>query len=321
MRFLRTKLRGVGASYEIVGVQKELERRGFTPFDWIPSDIMAFAAGAAGRLRLNVLLNPFPGSPMLAFGGYVPDATCFPLSLWVRFVPCFFDCWEPWFPRWESFFKRNRTELAFLSARDAVEHFQLRFPSRRFCWLPESVDPSLYRCEMPLALRSIDVLELGRRHDAFHERIAPALAGAGLVHLYERVRGQVIFPTRSDLVTGLADSRISVCFPQSLTNPRRSGRVETATYRYFEAMASKCVLVGKCPLELKDMFGYNPVVEIGEATEVLDIIRNITNYQSLVDRNHQRLFEVGTHSARVDALIRQLKIEGYSVSGVDPGLA
>ena len=52
----------------------------------------------------------------------------------------------------------------------------------------------MYRCDKPLASRSIGVLELGRRHDAFHEQIVPALAGAGIVHLYEKVRGQVIFP-------------------------------------------------------------------------------------------------------------------------------
>ncbi len=320
MRFLRTKIHGVGSPYEIAGIQTELERRGFIPFDWISSSFVEFTARAAGRLRVNVLLNPFPGNPMLAFGGYVPDATCFPLSLWIRFVPCFFDCWEPWFPRWDSFLKRNRTELAFLSARDAVEHFQRRFSSRRFCWLPESVDPSVYRCDAPLASRSIDVLELGRRHAAFHEQIAPALAGAGMVHRYEKVRGQVIFPTRSDLVSGLADTRISVCFPQSLTNPRRAGRVETATYRYFESMAAKCVLVGKCPPELRDMFGYNPVVEIEEARDVVEIVRKITDHQPLVDRNYQRLLEVGTHSVRVDTLVRELRSAGYSVPAVTPQL-
>ena len=173
----------------------------------------------------------------------------------------------------------------------------------------------MYRSDAPLASRSIGVLELGRRHAAFHEQITPVLAGAGIVHLYEKVRGQVIFPTRSNLVSGFADSRISVCFPQSLTNPARAGRVETATYRYFESMASKCVLVGRCPPELRDMFGYNPVVETGDAREVVDILSNIADYQPLVDRNYQRLLEVGTHTARVDTLIRELASAGYSVPG------
>ena len=250
---------------------------------------------------------------MLVVGGYVPDATCFPTSLWTRFIPYFHDCWESAFSRWESFFKRNRTELAFLTARDAAEHFQRRFPSRRFVWLPESVDPAAHQSDVPLVDRSIDVLELGRKHDAFHDRLTPILLDAHMSHLYEKVKGEIIFPTHSDLVSGLANSRVSICFPQSITNPERSGKVETATLRYFESMASKCLLLGKCPLELQDLFGYNPVVEVGDPTEVVDIIRGIADYQLLVDRNYQRLLEVGTHSARVDSLVAELRLAGFSL--------
>lgn len=313
MRFLRAKLAGVGSAYEILGIQRELERRGFEPYIPISSPFVHFAARAAGRLKLNVLLNPFPGEPMLAVGGYVPDSTCFPTSLWTRFIPYFFDCWEPVFSRWESFFRRNRTALAFLTARDAAEHFQARFPSRRFLWLPESVDPAAHRCDVPLADRTIDVLELGRKYDQFHIRLAPILAASGMTHRFEKIKGEIIFPTREDLISGLANTRISICFPQSLTDPMRCGKVETVTLRYFESIASKCLVVGKCPLELRDLFGYNPVVEVDDPADVVDVVHRIAAYQPLVDRNYQRLLEVGTHSARVDSLIGELRTAGFSI--------
>jgi hypothetical protein len=313
MRFLRTNPRGVGSAYEIAGIERELERRGFEAYDQIPQSYVNLAGRIAGRLKVNVLLNPFPSDPMLVVGGYVPDATCFPTSLWTRFIPYFFDCWEPAFSRWESFFRRNRTELAFLTARYATEHFQQRFPSRRFLWLPESVDPAAYQCGIPLANRAIDILELGRKFDVFHDRLAPVLADAGMSHLYEKVKGEIIFPTRDGLVSGLANSRVSICFPQSLTNPERCGKVETVTLRYFESMASKCLIVGKCPLELQDLFGYNPVVEVDDPAEVMDVVRNIEDYQTFVDQNYQKLLEVGTHSVRVNSLITELRTLGFSI--------
>lgn len=313
MRFLRTKPKGVGSAYEILGIHNELERRGFKACNEISFPFVNLMARIAGRSNLNVLINPFPGDPMVVIGGYVPDATCFPTSLWTRFIPYFFDCWESAFPRWESFFRRNRTELGFLTARYAAEHFQKRFPDRRFVWLPESVDPAAHRCDTPLANRSIDVLELGRKYDAFHDRAKPLLATAGMTHLYEKVRGQIIFPTHDELIAGLANSRVSVCFPQSLTNPERCGRVETVTLRYFESIASKCLLVGKCPAELSDLFGYNPVVELSDPGEIVDVVSRIADYQVLVNRNYQRLLEVGTHSVRVDSLVRELKAAGLTV--------
>ena len=95
------------------------------------------------------------------------------------------------------------------------------------------------------------------------------------------------------------------------SNARRAGG--DCNLSLLESMASKCVLVGKCPPELRDLFGYNPVVEIGDAREVVDILSNIADYQALVDRNYQRLLEVGTHSVRVDTLVRELGSAGYSV--------
>lgn len=298
-------------SYPILGIQKELERRGLQAFDQFSLPLRYPIARVVGRLHLNILLNPFPGSPMLAYGGSVPDVTCFPVSLWTRFIPYFFDCWEPQFSRWESFFRRNRTKIAFLTARYSAEYFQRRFPRRRFVWLPECVDPSEYQGEKSLADRTIDVFELGRKYDAFHKKLTPTLADAGMTHLYEKVKGVIVFPEFDDFVAGMGNSRISVCFPQSLTNPERCGKVETVTLRYFESMASKCVIVGKCPLELCDLFGYNPVIEVNDPAEVVGIVRNIPDFQSLVDKNYARLLEVGTHSARVDTLIHELRTAGY----------
>ena len=157
---------------------------------------------------------------------------------------------------------------------------------------------------------------MGRRFDEYNVRIAPALDAAGMVHLFERIKGQIIFPTRKDFIDGLGDSQISVCFPSTITHPQRSGDVETLTHRYLESIASKCLVVGQCPQELRILFGYSPIVEAdlnSPADQLLDILSNISNYQDAVERNYQRLLQVGTWGTRVESLLSALHQHGYIV--------
>ena len=94
-----------------------------------------------------------------------------------------------------------------------------------------------------------------------------------------------------------------------MTHPERSGDVETVTYRYFESMASGCLIWGKCPQELFDLFGYNPVIEADEHDpygQLDEILQNLGKYQELVGRNYQRLMEVGTWKVRAASMIETI---------------
>jgi len=173
-------------------------------------------------------------------------------------------------------------------------------------WMPECVDPSEYDASKPMASRSIDVLELGRRSEDFHNGITEKLSRARRVHLYERAKGDIIFPAKQEMVDGFASAKISVCFPCSVTHPERSGDVEALTYRYLESMASKCLVVGKCPKELIELFGYNPVIELAGASQIMEILDEIQDYHCLVERNYHRLLEVGTTRVRVQQLLAHL---------------
>ena len=167
MRFLRTKPEGVGSAYEILGIEHELERRGFEPYDQISHSFVNLAARVAGRLRVNVLLNPFPGDPMLVVGGYVPDATCFPTSPRTRASSLI------------SMIAGNR--LSRNGSRSSSAIAQSRFPDRplRGRALPTTIsEPPISMAtrvcrsfetlsDIPLVDRAIDVLELGRKYDAF----------------------------------------------------------------------------------------------------------------------------------------------------------
>jgi hypothetical protein len=68
-------------------------------------------------------------------------------------------------------------------------------------------------------------------------------------------------------------------------------------------MASKCIIVGHAPQELIDIFGYNPVIEAEEGNEfeqIESLLDNLDSFQGLVERNYNRLLEVGTWKSRVD---------------------
>ena len=127
----------------------------------------------------------------------------------------------------------------------------------------------------------------------------------------------ILAATREALVDGFADAKVSVCFPSSMTHPARSAHVETVTHRYFESMASGCIIIGRCPSELRDLFGYNPLVEAdvnGDAAGQIEaIVRDPCAYAPLVARNRARLMEVGTWHARVATLLSILVARGYAL--------
>lgn len=203
---------------------------------------------------------------------------------------CALYCWDTWpanFHAWDSLLSRFRTEIAFFTSTQARDRFQKRFPSMHCYWVADGSNPELHSSGKMLKSRNIDVLELGRRYHRYHEAITNVLSASGRRHLYERTPGEVVFPQRADMVSGLADSKVVVCFPSSVTIPARS-TIETITPRYFEAMASGCLIVGHCPADLRELFGYSPVVEADlsdPAAQIEKIIKNIDDYQQLVLKN------------------------------------
>jgi len=183
-------------------------------------------------------------------------------------------------------------------------------------WLPEATDPFDYCPTKSWYERDIDVLELGRQNRSFHEQLLDPLAKANRQHLFEKAEGEIIFPDRTSFLDGLSRSKMSICFPCSQTHPERCGLVETVTHRYFESMASKCLVAGHAPQELIDLFGYNPVIEIQEGHEVEQIESSLTDpngFQQLVDRNYRRLLEIGTWKTRIATLLDIVRDFPFSI--------
>jgi hypothetical protein len=312
-------LRSISLEYELDGIQRELMRLGYQPVE----QPMRKSAMRVGRLlaRMAGLVRLFPGeaAPVLIPGGNLPIVEFVPFGFYRPLILWRYDVWEPDYPGWERYLRQTRSRLAFFTARQAAEEIGRRVPECECLWLPECVALGDYLATTPLAARRTDVLELGRKYDRIHAQIRPRLEATGKVHLYERVKGQMIYPTKQQMVEGLADAKIVLCYPSSVTHPERSGNVETLTHRYLQTMASGALVVGKAPAELVDIFGYNPVVELREsdaADHLLEILDHITEYSPLVERNLARVKEVATTRLRVSQLTALLRERGYKVPAI-----
>ena len=310
LRFLRSKEPPRPATYSLFSLERALMQAGVPALPDSMSNPDCLAARAMYKFRWMWNFRRSSAGPVFVSYMAYSEIKTFPFSYWTEIIPYSFDCWPKYYDWWASFYHRERVRIAFLTARQSAQYFADLFPNMTSVWLPEAIDPAEYDGSKPWAQRNIDVLEMGRRLDHYHHKITDKLAQSEYVHLYDRGTEKGIFPHRPALVDGLAHSKILICFPRSQTNPEVAEAVETVTYRYFQAMASKCLIVGHAPQELLDLFGYNPVVEVqdGEEFEQLEwVLFNLGSFTDLVQRNYARLLEVGTWKSRVETIVSVLR--------------
>lgn len=240
----------------------------------------------------------------------------FPWALTREVVPVIFDCMPNEFTQWQRLFQRLRVQSAFFTASAAADHFRKMLPEGRWHWLPEAINIANYSAAVPWTERSIHVLEFGRRYGRYHDAVREGLAKAGLNHVYERRRGELVFATQSDFLNGLAQARVSICFPQSMTHPERFGHVETLTQRYLESMASGCLLLGSAPAELVELCGYNPVLTVDwndPVQQLLALCADPDTHAELRARNIDCVRRLGSWDVRSRQVCGALRQLGYGI--------
>jgi glycosyltransferase involved in cell wall biosynthesis len=204
-----------------------------------------------------------------------------------------FDAWEEDHEMISQFVKHFKVEYLFLSSSQAVENLKYQVGQTKVYWIPEGISPDEYEY-YPNESKDIDVLSFGRKYDRYHEKIKEDLKEQQVKYVFAESPGKVIFPSRESFIDGLARSKISICFPSNITHPERAGNIETMTIRYLQSMVSKNLIVGKAPVEMITLFGYNPVIEADmqdPAGQLKDIINNYADYTSLVERNYAQVLK------------------------------
>jgi hypothetical protein len=232
-----------------------------------------------------------------------------------------YDVWEPDYVSVELMVREAGINLLLLSSYQATAHFsKLNIPGCEVHWVGETINPDDYQ-HMTWAEKKTDVLSFGRTWRYYHDRIYEACVNGGINYKFQQLDGIVDtavqglkkglqFPTWNDFVTGLSDAKICICFPRSVTHPALAGNVSTLTLRYLQAMASKCLILGAAPLDLKFTLDYNPVVEVDwddPAGQIRHILANPEAYQELIDKNYKTVIELFHHKnsiVKIDQLVR-----------------
>jgi glycosyltransferase involved in cell wall biosynthesis len=212
----------------------------------------------------------------------------------------FFDAWTKDLPLFVDFIRQCKIDRIFVSSSQAVNGLNEKLGRPIAEWIPDGIDITAYK-QIPYDQKDIDVIQIGRKYDTYHEQILPFFNDTNRVYLYEKTKGTVIFPNREDFINGLARSKISICFPSSITHPERSGAMETMTNRYLQSIASKCLIIGHAPKEMIELFGYNPVVEIdpdAPVEQLNTILNHYTDYIPLIEKNYEMVSKYHTWKNR-----------------------
>ena len=190
-------------------------------------------------------------------------------------------------------------------------------------WVPEGIDGTQYHKGADLAERHTDVMEMGRQLTRYHE-VLTAMAAKGEIHGYVTsninsdgtLDDRHVAYTNEELHRLMADSKVMVCFPQCDTNPARGGNIDTLTMRYWEAMLSCCVMIGRCPKELNTLIGYNPVIDVdwqNPKKQLQDILLQPHVYQALVNKNLRTAEAFASWAHRMPNIKKILSQEGYII--------
>jgi len=214
-----------------------------------------------------------------------------------------FDAWPSYYKYINRFITDFNVDVLFVSSKQSAESLNKLIGRNNVFWIPEGVDPKEYKF-YPNNEKDIDVLSFGRNYQLFHEKIAEHLIKQNVNYKFP-AGGKMVFPDRQTFIEGLGRSKISVCFPTSITHADRAGDIETMTNRYLQSMAAKCLILGKAPEEMKLLFGYNPVVEVNmddPVGQIMDILKNFEQYSVLIEKNYQTLISNHTWQKRWESI-------------------
>jgi hypothetical protein len=212
-----------------------------------------------------------------------------------------FDAWPRDNPVLVDWVRLFGIKKVFFAALQSTELFNRAMGETepRGIWVPEGFQAQEY-FYWPCDRKDIDVIEFGRRYESYHRRIVPALKKAGYVH-YDR-RGRIHAP--------LGRSKVSICFPSSLTHPARAEFISTMTLRYLQSMASNCLVVGAMPHDMKLLFDYPAVIEAdldNPDGQLLDILRNFGDYVPLIEKNHETVMKAHQWSTRMETIRQHIQ--------------
>jgi glycosyltransferase involved in cell wall biosynthesis len=214
-----------------------------------------------------------------------------------------FDAWPLYHRNIIKFISDFNVDFLFVSSKQSAEILNKIIGKNNVIWVPEGVDADEYKF-YSIKEKHIDILSFGRNYELFHEKIVNILSTENVNYIFPE-EGKLVFADKNLFIEGLAKTKISVCFPTNLTHNERAGEIETMTNRYLQSMASKCLVLGKAPAEMIELFGYNPVVEVNmdePANQIIEILANFDSYTELIEKNYKMVVNHHTWCKRWESI-------------------
>ena len=252
---------------------------------------------------------------LLVLSAGYPSSFAFPFNYRYEIIPFIWDCWPRYWFRLFKFIKSNKVKTLFITSSHVRDLIKEKFPNLNVYWIPEGINIHKYKRGDLLKNRPIDLLELGRVMQPFHEQVI----NSGIINLkvhYYTKDNNLLFSSFDSLIEGLEKSKITVSYPRCYTHPEMAGKVETLTQRYWECMLSRTLIIGKAPEELVEFVGYNPVIEVdldNVGSQLSMILENIESYQEFVDKNFETALEKASWENRISVIEEKLNQVGYTL--------
>ena len=259
---------------------------------------------------------------LIAANGSTIKDIAFPYFFNYEIVPFLWDVWPYSHGRLFKSLKDFDVKYIFVTSSQIATLINLNTSTKAF-WIPEGIKSSHYVNNKKLSERKCDVFEMGRQLGCYH-CILNKMAISGKIASYRTSNIQKegnlddknVAYSNEELYYMISDTKIMICFPKCDTNKKNAGNIETLTQRYWEAMLSGCVMVGRAPKELIDLIGYNPVIDVdwnGPERQIIDIIDNINRYQSIVDKNYETAKKYADWDNRLPEILKILSNCGYII--------
>ena len=236
----------------------------------------------------------------------------FPDYMFYEIIPFIWDCWPKYYEQTCRWLQRHQVRTAIFTSSQTAERMQERFPKMNIMFCPEGINTIEYHEGNALETRTNKLYEIGQGNRCFLK--------THYAKDYERLSELPIkglLPTKQSYIDALCNAQITVTFPRCDLMPEETGDIETLTQRYWEAMLTRSVIVGRAPKELTDLIGYNPVIDIDRRDpigQIEAILTHIRDYQPLVDKNRQVALEKGGWEMRMKKVVRWLTSCGYECS-------
>lgn len=235
----------------------------------------------------------------------------FPDYVRYEIIPLVWDCWPCYFDKMCAWMKKNNVQTAIFTSSQVATFIKEKFPSMNILAITEGLDEKGYYSSGSIRYRKYDILEYGREIDNVVKYSLPD----PVKYIHGKVNGKNIFSSQQ-LYDALAQTKIVMSFPKSMTDPEESGGIETLTQRYWEGMFSGALLVGHAPQELVDLLGYNPVIEAdlkNSNAQMMEILEHLGDYQPLVDRNKEMAMKYGRWEYSMQRILSFLQDNEYEV--------